>query len=185
MRLEEFLEQHSLAVFPVDRFAGYVVEVGVPPGWDLFNSVLGMRVWVCSDDPRRDEFCANAVLTMHRVEGVLEAGDVFTMLTEQQLHSVPGCRELHRELAAATDGPGVAGALFTRIADELGTIDSVSRSRIISAEQETLIAQLTVTALQDSPVDRAHIWLSVQMGAATGPTSADHHAPVTKAQDGR
>ncbi|OBI41501.1 hypothetical protein A5707_07205 [Mycobacterium kyorinense] len=185
MRFDEFVKEHNVAVFPVDRFAGYVVEVGVPPGWEPFDSATGVRVWVCRTDPRITEFCANAVLTMHRVEAALAPGDVFAMLTEQQLHSVPGCHELHRELAAATDGPGGAGALFTQIANELGTIDSVSRSRIITAEQETLIAQLTVTALHDSPVDRAHIWLSVQIGAAADPASAGHHggAPVTETRD--
>lgn len=32
-----------------------------------------------------------------------------------------------------------------RMAHEFGTLDSMSRSRIITTEQETLIAQLTVT----------------------------------------
>lgn len=184
MRFDEFVEKRGVAVFPVDRFAGFVVEVGVPTDWDLFDSALGMQVWVCVDDPRIDEFCANAVLTMHRVEAALEAGEVFAMLAEQQRQTVPGSQELHRELAAAAEGAGIAGALFMQIIGELGTIASVSRSRIITTEQETLIAQLTVTALHDSPVDRATIWLSVRARAAAGPTSAGHHggAPVTGAR---
>ncbi|ORV10950.1 LpqN/LpqT family lipoprotein [Mycobacterium celatum] len=185
MRFDEFAEKHSVAVFPVDKFAGYVVEVGIPPGWEPFDSAAGVRVWVCRTDPHITEFCANAVLTMHRVETALDPGNVFAMLSEQQLQSVPGCHELRRELAAATEGAGVAGVLAMQITHELGTIDSVSRSRIITAEQETLIAQLTVTALHDSPVDRGHIWLRVQMGAAAGPASAGHHgeAPVTGMRD--
>lgn len=88
------------------------------------------------------------------------------MLADQQVQSVPGCHELHRELAAATD--------------------TVSRARIITTEQETLIAQLTVTALHDSPVDRTNIWLTVRMGAAAGPASAGHHsgAPVAGTREG-
>lgn len=109
------------------------------------------------------------------------------MLTEQQLQSVPGCREIHRELAAATEGPGVMGVLAMQITHELGTIDSVSRSRIITAEQETLIAQLTVTALHDSRVARANIWLSLRKDGAVGPTSTGNHggAPVTGTRDDR
>jgi hypothetical protein len=125
MRFDEFVEQHSIAVFPVDRFAGYVVEVGVPQGWEPFDSAAGTLVWVCRTDPRITEFCANAVLTMHRVETALDPGEAFAMLTEQQLQSVPKCHELHRELVAATEGAGAAGALFIQITHELGTIDSV------------------------------------------------------------
>jgi hypothetical protein len=94
------------------------------------------------------------------------------------MQSVPGCHELHRDLAAATERAGVAGALAMQITHELGTIDSVSRTRIITTEQETLIAQLTVTALHDSPVDRSNVWLTVRMDAAAGPVSADQHSSV-------
>jgi len=186
MRFDEFVNKHGVAVYPVDRFAGYVVEVGVPPDWDPFDSALGIRVWVCRDDPCIEKFCANAVLTMHRVQLALDAGKVFTMLTEQQLHTVPGSQELHRELAAATQGVGMAGALFMQINDQLGTIDSISRSRIITTEEETLIAQLTVTALHESPADRADIWLTVRAGADSNPTSAGRvgGAPLTRAQEG-
>jgi hypothetical protein len=185
MRFDEFVERAGVAVSPVDQFPRFVVKVGVPPGWEPFDSAPGMRVWVCRSDPRIDEFCANAVLTMHRVEAVLDAREVFTMLIEQQLQSAPGCHELHRELAAATEGAGVTGLLAMEITHELGTIDSASRSRIVTTEQETLIAQLTVTALHDSPVDRAQIWLTVRMGAASGPASTGHHrgVPVTGTRD--
>lgn len=74
-----------------------------------------------------------------------------------------------------------------QIAHELGTIDSVSRSRIITEGQETLIAQLTMTALHESPVKQANIWLSVRMGAApVGPASDNHprKAPATTTRDG-
>lgn len=100
------------------------------------------------------------------------------MLVEQQLQSTPECHEERRELGPASESIGIQGLLAMQITHELGTIDSVSRSRIISAEQETLIAQLTVTALHDSPVERENVWLSVQMGAApAGP------APVTTTRD--
>jgi hypothetical protein len=108
---------------------------------------------------------------MHRVEASLDASEVFAMLVDQQSQSVH-------------EGPGVAGALALRITNELGTIDSVSRTRIITTEQATLITHLTVTALHDSPVDRAHIWLTVRTGAAGSP-SAGHHsgAPVDGTRD--
>jgi hypothetical protein len=108
---------------------------------------------------------------MHRVEASLDASEVFAMLVDQQSQSVH-------------EGPGVAAALALRITNELGTIDSVSRTRIITTEQATLIAQLTVTALHDSPVDRAHIWLTVRTGAAGSPAAGHHSgAPVDGTRD--
>lgn len=44
------------------------------------------------------------MLTMHRVEAVLDCGEVFAMLADQQLQSVPGCRERSRQLTAAEEG---------------------------------------------------------------------------------
>jgi hypothetical protein len=176
------VEEHGLAVSPVDRFAGFFVEVGVPPGWEPFDSAIGVRVWACRDDPFIDEFCANAVLTMHRVEAPLDPADVFTMLAEQQLQSAPRCRELRRELGPAGESVGVQGLLTMQITHERRAIDSASQSRIIPAGQETMIAQLTVTALRDSPVDRAHIWLTVRPGATAVPASAGQRGgvPVTR-----
>ncbi|OBH48211.1 hypothetical protein A5687_15620 [Mycobacterium mantenii] len=186
MRFDEFVQESGVSVSPVDRFVGFVVDVGVPPGWEPFDSAVGARVWVCRNDPCIDVFCANAVLTMHRVEAPLDPAQAFAMLVEQQLQSVPGCRELRRELAAATEGSGIAGSLAMRIAHDLGTVASVSRSRIITAEQETLIAQLTVTALHDSPVDRAQMWLKVRPGPAAVPAPAgQHRAQVIVRRDGQ
>jgi hypothetical protein len=65
--------KHGLTVSAVNRFAGFFVEVGMPPGWELFDFAVGVRVWVCRDDPCIEKFCANAVLTMrHRVEAALD-----------------------------------------------------------------------------------------------------------------
>lgn len=69
MRFDGFMQEKGIAAFPVDRFTGCVVEVGAPPGWELFDSTVGLHVWICRSDPRMDEFCANAVLTMHRAPG--------------------------------------------------------------------------------------------------------------------
>lgn len=179
MRFDDFVQEHSLAVYPVDRFAGFVVEVGVPPGWEPFDSAVGARVWAWRNDPCIEVFCANAVLTMHRVEAALDPAGVFAMLVEQQLQAAPGCREQSRELGVATEGAGVTGLLAMKIAHELGTIDSESKSRIITTEQETLIAQLTMTALTDSLVDRAHIWLKAVPGPVVSPALAGHRAPLT------
>lgn len=181
MRFDEFVTGHGIAVVPVDQFDGLVVEVGVPPGWELVISAVGTRVGVCRDERPAGEFCANAVLTMHHVEAALDPGEVFAMLADQQVHSVPGCREHHRELAQASEEAGVVGLLTVQILNELGTIDSTTWTRIITADQQTMIAQLTLTALQDSSVNRAEIWLTARSGAAPGPASAGHHRGVPHA----
>jgi hypothetical protein len=184
MRFDEYVQESGVAVLPVDRYVGLFVEVGVPASWEPFNSGPGVRVWVCRSDPRISEFCANAVLTMHRVEAALDASEVFGMLAEQQVRSVPGCREVHREIAAATEGLGVAGMLALQIADGLGVIDSSCQTRIISTEGSTLIAQLTVTALHDSPVDRTNIWLKISKEAVIKPVWAPHIGyPTSGTQD--
>ncbi|BBU23410.1 hypothetical protein [Mycobacterium xenopi] len=186
MRFDEFTEKHGLVVSPVNRFAGFLVEVGAPKGWEPFDSAPGVRVWACRDDPCIDVFCANAVLTMHRVKAPLDPAEVFTMLSEQQLQSAPGCHEVRRELGPAGESGGIQGLLAMQITHELGAIDSASESRIITAGQETLIAQLTVTALHDSPVDRAHIRLTVRPGAAAGPAPAGYRGvvPVITTREG-
>lgn len=186
MRFDEFIARDGVAVSPVDQFDGLAVDVGVPADWDPFDSAPGIGVWMCRHDPRVNQFCPNAVLTLHRVEAPLDAADVFAMLSEQQLQSVPGCQELYRELATATEGPGVTGVLTMQISHELGVLGSVSRSRIITRERETLITQLTVTALHDSPVDQESIWLAVRPGPVSRPpTGSDGGAPGGRKQDGR
>ncbi|WP_082960537.1 MULTISPECIES: LpqN/LpqT family lipoprotein [unclassified Mycobacterium] len=187
MRFDEFTGTHCLDVFPVDRFAGFVVEVGVPRGWDPLSAATGVRLWACRNDPRIKTFCANAVLTMHHVQAALDPAEVFTMLAEQQVQSVPNSSELSREISAAAEGTGAAGMLTMQIAHELGTIESVSRSRIVNGERGTLIAQLTVTALENSPVDRASIWLKVRPGPSVSSTPAGHPSvsPVTATRAGQ
>lgn len=184
MRFDEFVREAGLSVSPVDRFAGFVVEVGVPRGWEPLDSAAGIRVWAWRNDPCIDVFCANAVLTMHRVKAALNLAEVFAMLADQQLQSAPECRELRRELAAATEGPGIVGTLAMQIVQELGVIDSASQTRLIAAARETLIAQLTVTALHDSAVDQAHIWLTARPGPVGTPWRAgEFHAPVAATRD--
>ncbi|EUA54619.1 hypothetical protein I553_1328 [Mycobacterium xenopi 4042] len=41
MRFDEFTEKHGLVVSPVNRFAGFLVEVGAPKGWEPFDSAPG------------------------------------------------------------------------------------------------------------------------------------------------
>lgn len=179
MRFDEFVEKQGLVVSPVNRFAGFLVEVGMPSGWEPFEAAVGVRVWVCRDDPCIEKFCANAVLTTHRVEAALDPAEVFTMLVHQQLQSSPRTRELRREIGPAGESVGVQGSLAMQITNELGAIDSASQTRIVPVGQQTMIAQLTVTALHDSPVDRAHVWLAVRPGATALPASA-----VTGMRDG-
>ncbi|MEZ0051337.1 hypothetical protein ABIA30_002335 [Mycobacterium sp. MAA66] len=171
MRFDEFAQRHNLAISPIDRFDRFVVEVGVPQGWYPFDSATGMRIWACRSDPRIDVFCANAVLITHRVEAKLDAHEVFAMLSEQQLESVQCAYEQRRTLSAATEGPGVVGVLAMQINDKLGVLDSLTRTRIITNPKETMIAQLTVTALQDSPANRANIWLTVRLRDDGSPTA--------------
>ena len=79
------------------------------------------------------------------------------MLSGEQVHLVPGCHERQRTSAPAEDGIGLQGVLSSQFDSEFGTIDSLSRSRIITGPEETLIAQPTLTALHDSPVNWANI----------------------------
>lgn len=179
MRFDEFAQQRNLAITAVDRFDGFIVEVGVPQGWYPFDSATGMRIWVCRSDPRSDIFCANAVLITHSVEARLDADEVFAMLAVQQLESVQCVYEQRRTLSAATDGPGVVGVLAMQIDDKLGTIDSLTQTRIITNPKETMISQLTVTALQDSPASRAKIWLTVRPRDGAGPTAPSPYTGST------
>jgi hypothetical protein len=174
MQLDEFARDRGVEMAPVDQLAGLAVKVGLPSGWDILESAVGVRVWICSADPFFDEFCANAVLTMHRIGVALDVKEVFAMLVEQQVFSVPKCCETRCELAVSTDGPGVAGTLVLEIDSHLGRIDSVSRTRIIPRMDETLIAQLTSTALVDSPAGTEGSWLTVRASdsAASGLASS-------------
>jgi len=175
VRFDEFVKKCGASVSPVDRFPGLLVEVGVPPGWEPLESATGLRVWFYRDDPRITEFGANAVLTMHRVEALLDAGEVFATLSEQQLQSVPGVRGTRRELVAATEGTGVVGLLVIEISNEIGTMKSLSRTRILNQNGETLIAQLTTTALCESLVEQDGVWLTVRKDAAVDPDRLSTH----------
>lgn len=166
MRFDEFVKQQHIDVLSVEGFEGFSVGVELPPDWAQVEAVDGLRVWVGANEPRSGEFCPNAVLNLYRVESLVEPGDLFSMLCEQQSQSVPGCRESYRDLAVAAEGPGVAGTLVLQIAHELGTIDSATRTRIVATEQETLIAQLTITALHDSTQRSPQFGLAIVVGDA-------------------
>ena len=80
-------------------------------------------------------------------------------------------------------GWGVAGMLVLEVADDLGPVRTLCRSEIATTTDETLVAQLTVTAMRDSPSNLKGIWLS--MGVASRrvggtPTSA----PIGGGRDG-
>ena len=162
MRFDEILVRSGSTARSVDRLDGFAVEVGLPPEWDVFDCAPGLQAWVCTDGPRTTGFCTNAVLTMHRVEAELDPAAVFVMLSDQQLQTVPGSRELHREFVSAAEGPGAAGTLIMQIPQEFGVVDSSSQCRIVVADQAALIAQLTLTALRDSPAGRSPISLAVR-----------------------
>lgn len=161
MRFDEFVNERAISVIPVNSYPGCAVHVALPPGWEPYDAAPGLAVWVCPSDPRADEFCANAVLTMHRVEALLDCGEVFTMLADQQLQLVSGCRERRRDISDAAEGAGVAGTLAMEFAHEFGALDSICRSRIVAMQGETLIVQLTTSVLRDSLVVREPIRLTV------------------------
>ena len=103
------------------------------------------------------------------------------------MQALPDSHELRRDLVAAAEGPGFAGVLDMSIAAEAGTVDSLSLSRIIADDRRTWIAQLTLTCLADSPVDRAGVWLRIRTGdgAAIGPDSvAQPGAPLAGSEGG-
>ena len=182
MRFDDFVAMNGIAVYPVDRYPGLVVQMEVPPGWEHFDSAPGLAVWVCRSDPRADEFCANAVLTMHLVEAPLDAGAVFSMLVDQQMHSVAGCREQYRDLSAAAEGVGVAGIVAMEFVHDLGVIDSVCQSMIIATERETLIVQLTTSALRDSPVVCDPFRVTVSTAAAAHDDLEDMRRAASSAE---
>lgn len=176
--MDQLIETTGTVVRPVDRFGGLLVKVGLPPAWEPVESPFGSHIWVWIGDPRIKDFGANAVLTMHVMESVLDGATVFSALCEQQLHMLSDGRELKRELSTATEGPGVTGLFVTQLTADVGAIDSVARSRIVTTDSETLIAQLTVTALHDSPVDWLQVWLTAEPGSATGPTLANRGSGI-------
>lgn len=169
MRLGHFLEQSGLASSLIDRLSGYLISVDLPADWESADAIPGMQLWIWPRDPNVESFCANAVLTLHHIAVPLEPPQVFEMLCEQQIESVPGCEERLRHLRPNREGGGFEGWLVLQFAHELGPIDSVSVAHMVADDQQVRIVQLTVTALRESPVDWASIRLSVM---AENPTAA-------------
>ena len=64
-------------------------------------------------------------------------------------------------------------SLALRIPSDHGLLDSESVTRILTTPQRTLIAQLTLTALPESPVDRNNIGLAVTCDVADA--AAENH----------
>ena len=180
MRFDEYLQRNAIAAAPADRFNGFEVNVQGPHGWEAVEDRPGLRIWVWREDPYREKFCANAVLTMHQVAAALDPADTFEMLSEEQVLSAPKCQELQQRWESAEDGIGIQGTLSSQVDTEFGTIDSLTRTRIIVADQQTLIAQLTLTALHGSPVDWDEIQMSLQPVPAQANTATvadpDEHA---------
>ena len=133
-------------------------------------------------DPLRRQFCANVVLTMAEVESALDPAAVFAKLCERESRLVPGTQETSRELVRAMEGPGVAGILALQIPTESGLLDGVSVTRILNAEKRTLIAQLTLTALPDSPVDRANIGPAVTTATPAGVAATPEPSWISAAE---
>ena len=111
MRFDQFLQQHGIVAVPVDQFDGFEVNVVGPQDWEVVEDRPGLRIWVWREDPYLNQFCANAVLTMHRVAAELDPTEVFAMLSDEQVHLVPGCHERQRSSAPADGGMGIQGLL--------------------------------------------------------------------------
>lgn len=161
MRFDDFLRRNGIVATAVDRFTGFLVSVELPPDWVPVDSITGMRLWAWGNDPYVEQFCATAVLTMNHIDAPLDPSEAFGMLCEQQVKTVPGSPELLRNSTPDRNGVGYQGWLVSQFDHELGPIDSVSESKIIADDEKTQIAQLTVTALHESPVDWSQICLSV------------------------
>ena len=175
MRFDEYLRHIGIVAIPVDSFDGFEVDVEGPAGWEAVESQPGMRIWIWPEDPYRQQFCGNAVLTMHRVPVSLDPADVFEMLCDEQVQLVGGGHERYRAGQLAEDGIGIRGMLSVQFDSEFGAIGSASQTRIITAAQETLIAQLTVTALLGSPANVANVRLTVVSADA----APDRNRPAT------
>lgn len=81
------------------------------------------------------------------------------MLCDEQVQIVSGCHERYRSWHPSEDGIGITGTLSSQFDSELGTISSVTHSRILTHAEQTLLAQLTLTALVSSPVN----WTNIRM----------------------
>jgi hypothetical protein len=182
VRFDEFIEQSQFVAESVDQFDGFVVEVAVPPEWEPFDSSPVARVWVWRADPSIKQFCTNAVLTMTRLDTALEDGEIFDMLCEWQLQIVPGSRQLHRELTSASDGPGIAGSLIMQFPTEYGDLKSSSQTRVISTDEQTFVAQLTLTSLHDSPRNWENLSLIVRPAEWGGRPSTWRHSTAPTVQ---
>lgn len=176
MRLDKFAEKHRISMAVVDQFGGYSVEVALPPDWEAFASPPGTRALVWRADPFMKQFCANVVLTMTQIDAMLDPYEAFAMLCEWQKELLPGVQETSRDLAEVHGGQGLAGMFAMRVATAGGLLDSFSLARVITAETRTLIAQLTLTKLPDSPVDCAHIGLAVRQVEMDAPSVTFHPA---------
>jgi hypothetical protein len=188
VRLDEYLSTNAITSAAVNHFPGYDVKVGLPAGWAPFDGGPGIKLWAWADDPNIDTFCSNIVLTMHAIPAAIDPAEVFAMLCDEQAHLLPDSTEQGRALGAASDGPGIVGRLAMTIGSEHGLLASESLTRIVTDTTETFIAQLTLTALSDSPVDHAGIWLNVlpaaSTGDAVGPAPLGYHgsAPAAAAE---
>lgn len=179
IRLDEFLNVNGIPMAAVEQFEKFAVDVALPPGWEPFQSPPGTRVCIWPADPVRTRFCANVVLTMIQVEEALDPEELFAMLCEWQADLVPGTHENARDLSAATEGPGVVGTLALHIPAASGPLVSDSVTRILTTGQCTLIAQLTLTALPESPVDRANIGLAVTRDTPPDAATGGQSDPAT------
>ena len=183
MRFDEYLAANNISAVAVEGFDGYAVNVAVPLDWDPVDTG-SIPVWVWREDPAKAVFCATLVLTQSRVAADLDPAEVFDMLCAWTIDSFPTTYEFSREIDQAGDGPGIMGRFGMLIHCDIGVVSSESLTRIIRTEDHTLITQLTLTAMADSPVDRARIFLAVRPDAPADADNTRFHgsAPLTGAE---
>lgn len=176
MLFDDFVQSNRLSVTSVDRFDGHTVTVTMPPDWEAIESPPDSQVWIWQADPLRGRFCANLVLTQSRIDAALDPAGVFAMLCDSTARIFTGIHEYTREVEEAAEGPGILGRFGMLINAESGVLASESLTRVISENHTTLIAQLTLTCLADSPVDRPYIRLAVTPAGVPDITAlVDYH----------
>jgi hypothetical protein len=145
--LDKYLCQIGAAIEPVNNFLGLKVRVDTPVGWIPYVADMGMRVWVIENCPTRPYFCTNAVLTLHRVDGVVDGPRVIDILAYQQLEPTLRATEKSRKLYPAGGEPGWIGRQVVMLDLDCGQIESDVYTRVVVHDGYSMIAQLTTSAL--------------------------------------
>ena len=184
IRFDEYITANNVIVAAVDRFDDYTATVALPPDWEPITSAPATRAWVWRADPFRTRFCASVVLTHTLLEATPDPAETFTMLCAWNANLFPATYEYIREVEAANDGPGLLGRFAMLMNADVGVVTIESLTRIITTQQHTLIAQLTLTALAESPIDRPQIRLTMTPAQSRWAAPDPDHAAAAPRTEG-